>query len=144
MAESKRTVNIKWINSTETVMAGVDSRGAAVVIGRWSEHDPVWTGLKASDMLLMSAAACSAYDVVVILKKQRQPLESLEVYCTGVQKEDPPRRFTHIHLNYQFRGDLNEDNVKKAIMLSEDKYCTVLNTLRGSVEISSDYKILDN
>jgi putative redox protein len=143
MADSKRTVNIKWINSTATVMAGVDSRGTPAVIGMWPEHDPIWRGLKASDMLLMSAASCSTYDVVVILKKQRQPLISLEVFCTGVQENEPPRRFTHIHLKYQFRGNLNEENVKKAIRLSEEKYCSVINTLKGSVEISSDFEILD-
>jgi putative redox protein len=143
MATSSSTVNIKWIKSTETVMAGVDSRGTPAVIGIWPEHEPLWRGLKASDMLLMSAAACSAYDVVNILRKQREPLESLDVFCTGEQESEPPKRFTHIHLHYQFKGDLNQEKVKKAINLSEEKYCTVLNTLRDSVEITSDWKILD-
>jgi putative redox protein len=124
-------------------MAGVDSRGTPAVIGIWPEHEPLWRGLKASDMLLMSAAACSAYDVVNILRKQREPLESLEVFCTGEQESEPPKRFTHIHLHYQFKGDLDQEKVKKAINLSEEKYCTVLNTLKGSVEITSDWKILD-
>lgn len=143
MAGSEYTVNIKWVNSTDTVMAGVDSRGTPAVIGMWEEHDPPWRGLKASDLLLMSAASCSMYDVVVILKKQREPLESLEVFCTGVQESEPPHRFTHIHLKYQFRGNLNLEKVKKAIQLSEDKYCSVINTLRGAVELSRDFEILD-
>jgi putative redox protein len=124
-------------------MAGVDSRGTPAVIGIWPEHEPLWRGLKASDMLLMSAAACSAYDVVNILRKQREPLESLEVFCTGEQESEPPKRFTHIHLHYQFKGDLDQEKVKKAINLSEEKYCTVLNTLKDSVEITSDWEILD-
>lgn len=143
MTDSQHTVNIKWIKSTATVMAGVDSRGTPAVIGMWDEHDPQWRGLKASDLLLMSAASCSMYDVVVILKKQREPLESLEVFCTGVQESEPPRRFTHIHLQYQFRGELDVEKVKKAIQLSEEKYCSVLNTLKGVVELSSDFEILD-
>lgn len=124
-------------------MAGVDSRGTPAVIGIWPEHEPLWRGLKASDMLLMSAAACSAYDVVNILRKQREPLESLEVFCTGEQESEPPKRFTHIHLHYQFKGDLNQEKVKKAINLSEEKYCSVLNTLKDSVELTSDWKILE-
>ena len=143
MAISSSTVNIKWIKSTKTVRAGVDSRGTPAVIGIWPEHEPLWRGLKASDMLLMSAAACSAYDVVNILRKQREPLESLEIFCTGEQESEPPKRFTHIHLHYQFKGVLDQEKVKKAIKLSEEKYCTVLNTLRDSVEITSDWKILD-
>lgn len=143
MATSSSTINIKWIKSSETVMAGVDSRGTPAVIGVWPEHEPLWRGLKASDMLLMSAAACSAYDVVNILRKQREPLESLEVFCTGEQESEPPKRFTHIHLHYQFKGDLNQEKVKKAINLSEEKYCSVLNTLKDSVELTSDWKILE-
>ena len=143
MTKSSSTVNIKWIESTKTLMAGVDSRGTPAVIGVWPEHEPIWRGLKASDMLLMSAAACSTYDVVNILIKQRAPLESLEVRCTGEQENEPPKRFTHIHLHYQFRGDLDQEKVKKAIHLSQDKYCTVLNTLRGSVEITSDWEIIE-
>lgn len=141
MTNSSSTINIKWITSTKTVMAGVDSRGTPVVIGMWPEHEPLWRGLKATDMLLMSLASCSTYDVVNILRKQREPLESLEVLCTGEQESEPPNRFTHIHLHYQFKGDLDQEKVKKAIRLSEDKYCSVLNTLKGSVEITSDWKI---
>lgn len=143
MTKSSSTINIKWINSTKTLMAGVDSRGTPAVIGVWPEHEPLWRGLKASDMLLMSAAACSTYDVVNILIKQRAPLESLEVLCTGEQENEPPKRFTHIHLHYQFRGDLDLEKVKNAIHLSQDKYCTVINTLRGSVEITSDWEIVE-
>jgi uncharacterized OsmC-like protein len=120
MATTSSTVNIKWIKSTKTVMAGVDSRGTAAVIGMWPEHEPLWRGLKASDLLLMSAAACSTYDVVNILIKQREPLESLEVLCTGDQKSEPPKRFTRIHLHYQFRGDLNPEKVKKAVEITSD------------------------
>ncbi len=143
MASLSNTVNIKWIKSTSTLMAGIDSRGTPAVIGLWSEHEPLWRGLKASDLLLMSAASCSTYEVVKILQKQRESLESVEVMCTGKQESEPPNRFTHIHLRYTFKGDLREENVIKAIQLSEDKYCSVVNTLKGSVEITSDYEILE-
>lgn len=136
------TVNIKWIHSTNTLMAGIDSRGTPVVIGLWSENEPLWRGLKASDLLLMSAASCSTYDVVTILKKKREPLEGLEVICSGIQASEPPHRFTHIHLKYIVKGDLKPESVEKAIRLSEEKYCSVINTLKGSVEISSEFEII--
>jgi putative redox protein len=143
MASSSSTVNIRWINSTSTLMAGIDSRGTSAVIGIWSEHEPLWRGLKASDLLLMSAASCSTYEVVMILKKQREPLKSLEVVCTGKQESEPPNRFTHIHLHYTLKGDLTHKNVKKAIHLSEDKYCSVINTLKSSLKITSDFEIIE-
>jgi len=137
------TVNVQWIESTDLLMAGIDSRGTPVVIGITEDDDPLWRGLKASDMLLMSAASCSAYDVVVILKKMKEPLESLEIICSGQRADEPPRKFTHIHLKYILKGQLNPDSVEKAIQLSEDKYCSVLNTLKGSVEITSEFEIVD-
>jgi putative redox protein len=135
------TVSLQWINSTDTLMAGVDSRGTSAVIGIWDDQDTQWRGLKASDLLLLSAASCSAYDVVTILKKKREPLESLEIICTGELQTDPPKKFTHIHLHYSLTGDLTRKNVREAINLSEEKYCTVINTLKGSVEITSDFEI---
>jgi putative redox protein len=143
MADSSSTVNIKWIASTSTTMVGVDSRGTPTVIEVWPDHEPQWRGLKASDLLLMSAASCSAYDVITILRKQREPLEGLEVFCTGEQDSEPSSRFTHIHLTYQFKGDINPEKVKRAIQLSEEKYCSVIKTLRGRVDITSDYVIME-
>lgn len=135
------TVSLQWINSTDTLMAGVDSRGTSAVIGIWDDENTQWKGLKASDLLLLSAAACSAYDVVTILKKKREPLEDLEVICTGELHTEPPKKFTHIHLHYSLKGAVSQKNAKEAIQLSEEKYCTVINTLKGSVEITSDFEI---
>jgi len=134
------TVAIKWIESQ--LMTGVDSFGHPLVMGSWPEKEPEWAGLKPSDLLLLSAASCSAYDVIMILTKQREPLESLEVACTGQQKPEPPYAFTKIHLHYSVKGaGLNPKKVERAIHLSEDKYCSVLNTLKGNVEISSDFEL---
>ena len=141
MTNPTSTVDVKWIHSTKTLMAGIDSRGTPVVIGMSSEDEPPTRGLKASDLLLMSAASCSAYDVVTILKKKREPLVGLDVICTGEQQSEPPYKFTHIHLQYIVKGDLKPESVEKAIQLSEEKYCSVLNTLIGSVEITSEFEI---
>jgi putative redox protein len=135
------TVNIQWMRDTDLLMAGIDSRGTPVVIGITEDEEPLWRGLKATDMLLMSAASCSAYDVVLILKKQKENLEGLEVICSGQRASEPPQKFTHIHLKYILKGNLDAGNVEKAIQLSEDKYCSVINTLKDSVEFTSEYEI---
>jgi putative redox protein len=124
-------------------MTGVDSFGHPLVMGSWPEKEPEWAGLKPSDLLLLSAAACSAYDVVMILTKQREPLQGLEVTCTGEQETKPPYAFTHIHLNYVIRGALNPKKVERAIRLSEDKYCSVVNTLKPTVKITSEFEVID-
>jgi len=112
-------VSIKWVASH--LMTAIDSRGTPLVISTWPEKQPQWTGLKASDLLLLAAASCATWDVTNILDKQREPLESLEVCCTGEQESDPPNKFTHIHLHYMFKGVLNPKKVARAIQLSEDR-----------------------
>lgn len=126
------------------MMAGTDSHGHSVVIGRSPEDSSVFIGMKPSDLLLMASASCSAYDVVEILRKQREPLEGLKVHCEGQQQEQPPYTFTHIHLHYILSGNLDPVKVEKAIRLSEDKYCSVISTLRLGIPVTSDFEILSS
>lgn len=134
------TVSLKWIDSQ--LMVGVDSYGHPIITGSWPEKSPEWSGLKPSDLLLLSAASCSAYDVVKILTKQREPLHGLEVQCTGDQQPQPPYAFTALHLHYIVKGSVNAHKLTRAIELSETKYCSVICTLRATVKISSDFEIL--
>lgn len=133
-------VAIKWVE--ETMMAGMDSNQRPIIIGGARNQEPSWQGLKASDLLLLSAAACSTYDVITILTKQREPIVSLDVICTGEQLKEPPYRFTKIHLHYIVKGDVSPEKLKKAIELSENKYCSVINTLKPQVEVTSDFEVL--
>jgi putative redox protein len=134
------TVALKWLESQ--LMAGVDSFGHPIVIGSWPEKEPQQSGLKPSDLLLLSAASCSAYDVIQILIKQRQPLDGLEVHCTGEQEPAPPYKFTKIHLHYKIAGQVNLTKLERAIYLSQDKYCSVVNTLKPVVQITCDYELV--
>jgi putative redox protein len=134
------SVNLKWVDAT--FMIGVDSRGRPVAIGSKTGSNDEWLGLKASDLLLLSAAACSTYDVLTILTKKREPFTAVEVKCTGEQNTEPPHAFVAIHLHYIIRGPVIAKNAEKAIKLSEEKYCSVIATLRHGVKITSDYEIL--
>jgi putative redox protein len=134
------TITVRWVESH--MMVSSDSNGHSIVIGPSPDPEFEWVGVKPSDLLLMAAASCSAYDVVEILIKQREPLQDLKVICQGDQLPDPPNTFTHIHLHYVVRGIVKPEKLEKAIHLSEDKYCSVISTLRSSVEVSSDYEIV--
>ena len=135
------TVALKWVESQ--LMTGVDSFGHPLVIGSWPEKEPEWAGLKPSDLLLLAAASCSAYDIIMILTKQREGLVGLEVSCSGEQQSEPPYRFTKIHLHYAVKGSINPRKVERAIRLSEEKYCSVTNTLKPAVEITSSYELVE-
>jgi putative redox protein len=124
------------------LMVGSDTHGHSVVIGRSPEPPNDWVGMKPSDLLLVAAAACSTWDVVEILAKQRQPLEALKVICSGEQLSDPPHSFSSICLHYVARGAISPEKLEKAIQLSEDKYCSVISSLRPGVVITSDFEII--
>jgi len=135
------SVTLRWVESK--LMVGSDSNGHSVVIGRSPDDHDSWNGIKPSDLLLLAVASCSAYDVVEILTKQREPLKDFKVICNGEQQADPPYTFTQIHIRYVIKGNVDPAKLERAIDLSENKYCSVISSLRPGVPISSDYEILN-
>lgn len=93
------------------------------------------------EMLLLALGACSATDVVTILRKKRQPLEALEITVSGERKADPPRVWTKIEVVYRLRGKLEEKAVRDAVQLSETKYCSVAAMLSKTAKISTRIEI---
>lgn len=134
------TTTLQWVE--EKIFIGTDTNGHSIVIGRTSDGESPWRGVKPSDLLLLAAASCSAYDVVEILTKQREPLLGLSVETTGEQMSTPPYTFTRIHNRYVVNGMVDQQKLERAIHLSEQKYCSVINSLRPQVEITSDFEIL--
>ena len=134
-------ITLRWLE--DKMMTASDSNGHSIVVGKSPDPEHEWAGVKPSDLLLMAVASCSAYDVVEILTKQREPLEALKVICVGDQESEPPYTFTCIQIHYQVRGRVNPEKLEKAIRLSEEKYCSVISTLRLGVPIESDFEIQD-
>jgi len=130
-------ITLRWVE--DKMMTVTDSNGHSLVVGRSPDPRFEWVGVKPSDLLLMAVAACSAYDVVEILKKQREPLEDLQVVCQGDQMSEPPYTFTCVHIIYEVKGAVDPDRLQKAILLSQDKYCSVISTLRTGVPVTYEY-----
>ena len=134
------TVTLRLVESK--LMVGTDSNDNSIVIGRSPEDNSKFAGVKASDLLLLAAAACSAYDVVEILRKQRQPLQDLKVLCTGTQQSDPPYAFTGIHLQYIVNGAVESEKLEKAIQLSVTKYCSVIASIRSDIPLTYECEVI--
>ena len=94
------------------------------------------------ELVLLALGACTATDVVMILEKKRQKLESLEVICSGERATEPPTIWIKLELLYRLRGQLDDAAVKHAIQLSEEKYCSVSAMLRKTGALSWRYEIL--
>ena len=87
--------------------------------------------------LLLAAAACTGADVVVILEKMRVPPRELRIEASGVRREEEPRRYTAIHLEYHIAGEgLDEARARRAIDLSITKYCSVIHSLAPDIRIT--------
>src|SRR5882724_8808060 len=89
----------------------------------------------------VAPGACTATDVVAILAKKRQKLESLEVEVSGERAAEPPAVWVKLEIVYKLRGDLDEQAVKHTIQLSEEKYCSVAAMLRKTAPITFRYEI---
>ena len=132
------SITLRWIE--KTLMVGSDSNGHSIVIGRSPDPQFEWAGVKPSDLLMLAAASCSAYDVVEILSKQREPLQDLQVICSGEQASEAPYRFTKLHLKFVAYGEVQPERLQRAISLSVEKYCSVINSL--NTPVSTEYEII--
>ena len=140
-------VALHWAGQDSTMFITRDSFGHMVVAGSWpkdgEEEWVEWKGVKPSDMLVMALCSCSGYDVVTILRRQRQELTDLRITADAQQAPEPPYQFTDIHLHYAVTGrDLDPAKVERAIKLSEEKYCSVAATIRGVAKITNSFEVM--
>ena len=91
------------------------------------------------ELVLIALCACTASDVVNILRKKREPFTSLEVHAKAERSEEVPKVFTSIRLIYRVGGNVTHTAMEHAVRLSKEKYCSVSAMLQKSVKI--DYEI---
>lgn len=130
-----KSVTIDWQPTLARFEARGGHAGQTVVIN--APHDGEPTGFSASELLLAGAGACSAWDVVEVLHKQRQRVTAIQVQVEGDQASAPPWVYRHVRLRFTVSGHrLNADKVRRAVALSEHKYCAVIGTIRGVAEVT--------
>jgi len=97
------------------------------------------------ELVLVALAGCTANDVIPILKKKKTPLDNLEIKVTGTERDEHPKIFTDIHVEYIFHGTgINPQDVERAIELSTTKYCSVSAILGASAKLTHSYRIEAN
>ncbi len=141
METKTKQVKLEWLRSR--MFVGTDHLGHSLAIGYQKEDEPSAQGVNPSDMLLLSAASCSAYDVVQILEKSKQPLEDLKVDVTAEQSQENPFPYVSLHFIYRIWGDIPPEKIQRAMQLSEDKYCSVLATLKPGLTFTSEFVLED-
>ena len=118
---SERSVNLRWTQGMQFI--GTDEDGHSLVLDISADAGGENSGFRPMELLLISVAGCTAIDIVDILKKQRQPIQGLELQVSGERTTEYPKVFQKVRINYLLRGSgLNEKAVERAIKLSEKKY----------------------
>jgi putative redox protein len=106
-----------------------------------SSSDEQGSGATPMEALLVALGGCTGMDVASILVKMRQPLEEFWLEVDGQKAAEHPKRFTALEVVYHLKGDLDAAKVRRAIELSETKYCSVEATLRPALPITSRFVI---
>lgn len=105
--------------------------------------DGTTKAMRPMQMILTALGGCSTIDVVLILKKQREPIEDIKIVIEGERHEDKvPKTFKKINVHYIIYGNVKEAKAKRAIDLSMDKYCSVSKMLEPTVEITNSFEIV--
>lgn len=93
------------------------------------------------ELVLIALCGCTAYDVVSILQKKREPFTSVEVSAQGEKAPEPPRVYTEIKLVYRVTGKVSRKSVEDAVRLSEEKYCSVSAMLNKTARITYEIQL---
>jgi len=118
--------------------------GHAVVMDGAPEAGGRNLGPRPMEMVLAGTGGCSAFDVVMILKKGRQAITACDVSLQAERAESDPKVFTRIHLHYRVKGrDLRPEAVARAIELSKEKYCSASIMIGKTADITYDFEIIN-
>lgn len=127
---------------TGNTFAAKASSGHWVVMDTKKEVGGSEGGTTPKELVLMGLAGCTSMDVIPILKKKRSPVIGYECKIKAVEREEHPKIFTDIHIEYVFYGDgIKSEDVERAIDLSKTKYCSVSAQLSVSAKITHSYRI---
>ena len=131
---------VKWLDGAAFV--GESGSGHAMVIDGAPAAGGRNIGPRPMEMMLIGLGGCSAFDVVLILRKSRQAVTDCRVELEAERADTAPRVFTRIHMVFVVSGkELRESAVRRAVDLSAKKYCSATAMLRASAEITHEYRI---
>ena len=131
-----KVAKVRWVGAGQFIAVGPSGHAVPLDSNRESNTAP-----GPMELLLLALGACTATDVVEILKKKRQHLDALEVEVSGERAKEPPAVWIKLEIVYRLRGKLDDKAVRDAIQLSEEKYCSVAATLRKTAPITFRYEI---
>lgn len=136
----KQTINTSWKGNMEFDALVGDHH---LIMDAAPEVGGNNAGVRPKSLMLASLAGCTGMDVISILKKMRIEPKTFDIKIEAELTEEHPKHYTAMHLIYEFSGDgLEEDKLRKAIELSQDRYCGVSAVYRKALELTYEIRIL--
>lgn len=136
---------VRWAGPSGMTFLAETGSGHALVMDGAIEGGGRNLAPRPMEVMLAGAGGCTAYDVVIILRKSRQDVRGCDVRLESERAAQDPKVFTKIHFHFTVRGrDLKENLVERAIKLSHDKYCSASIMLGKTAEITHSFEIVDD
>ena len=134
---------VKWVE--RRTFLGESGSGHSVVMDGPPDAGGRDLGVRPMEMLLLGMGGCTAFDVVDILQKGREPVEDVVIELSGERSEEIPKVFTRIDVKYIITGKgLNPDKVERAVRLSAEKYCSATIMMGATAEITHTIEIVES
>lgn len=116
--------------------------GDSLVMDTDAEGGGEGHGFRPVKLILVGLGGCTGMDIIWILKRQRQEVTGLKMNVTGTRRKKDPMYYEAVQIEYVVRGrNLRESAVKRAVVLSEQKYCSVRGIFRPEVKVTTSYRI---
>ena len=133
---------VKWVENV--CFVGESETGHAIVIDGAPESGGRNLGMRPMELLLIGMGSCTAFDVVTILKKERQDVTDCYAELDAERADEVPKVFTNIHVHFVVKGcGLNPVQVERAIRLSAEKYCSASLMLGKTAAVTHDFEIIE-
>lgn len=133
--------SVSWL--ADRTFVGATESGHSVVFGTAHEDRPK-PGPGAMELILIGTGGCSAWDVVNILQKGRQAVDDVTVSLEADRADTEPKVFTRVHLHFTVTGRaLDEARVRRAIVLSLEKYCSATAMVARTATVTHDFTIVE-
>ena len=126
------------------MLFNADTMGGSFYIDAAQEVGGEGKGVRPKALMLTSLAGCTGMDIVSLLKKMRAEVEGIEIDVSAELTEEHPKYYHKVHMEYRFYGkEFQKDKIEKAVNLSIDKYCGVMEMFRKFAEVTTEIKYME-
>lgn len=138
---NKEIVKTSWLNNM--AFEG-EVNGHRILVDAGTHAGGENRGARPKSLMLLALGGCTGMDVISILTKMKVHFEKFSVYVEGELTDEYPKHFNKMHVIYEFTGkNLPPDKLKRAVELSEDKYCGVSAVYKKVIEMTSEIKVIE-